>query len=81
MICVDSSLHKQFVLQANTFYYTTRKIFKFFFSNLGNSLTPGYDRAKMPSAVLKPLNQEAMEMLEYPFLTLTKVFALCFLSQ
>lgn len=41
--------------------------------NLGNSLTPGYDRnAKMPSAVLKPLNQEAMEMLEYPFLTLIK---------
>lgn len=26
----------------------------------------------MPSAVLKPFNQEAMEMLEYPFLTLTK---------
>ena len=26
----------------------------------------------MPSAVLKPLNQESMDMLEYPFLTLTK---------
>lgn len=41
--------------------------------NLGNSLTPGYDRnIRMPSAVLKPLNQENMDMLEYPFLTLTK---------
>lgn len=41
--------------------------------NLGNSLTPGYDRnVRMPSAVLKPLNQENMDMLEYPFLTLTK---------
>lgn len=40
---------------------------------LGNSLTPGYDRnARMPSAVLKPLNQESMDMLEYPFLTLSK---------
>lgn len=40
---------------------------------LGNSLTPGYDRtAKMPSAVLKPLNQESMDLMEYPFLTLTK---------
>lgn len=40
---------------------------------LGNSLTPGYDRnARVPSAVLKPLNQETMDMLEYPFLTLTK---------
>ncbi|KAL7046610.1 hypothetical protein ACKWTF_002655 [Chironomus riparius] len=41
----------------------------------GNSLTPGFDRnaVKMPSsAVLKPLNQENMDMLEYPFLTLTK---------
>lgn len=26
----------------------------------------------MPSAVLKPLNQENMDMMEYPFLTLTK---------
>lgn len=41
--------------------------------NLGNSLTPGYDRnVRMPSAVLKPLNQESMDMLEYPFLTLAK---------
>lgn len=38
-------------------------------------MTPGFDRnaVKMPSsAVLKPLNQENMDMLEYPFLTLTK---------
>lgn len=40
---------------------------------VGNSLTPGYDRnTRVPSAVLKPLNQETMDMLEYPFLTLTK---------
>lgn len=40
----------------------------------GNSLTPGYDprSARMPSSVLKPLNQESMDMLEYPFLTLSK---------
>ncbi|CRK86205.1 CLUMA_CG000139, isoform B [Clunio marinus] len=39
----------------------------------GNSLTPQYDRiSKMPSAVLKPMNQENMDMLEYPFMTLTK---------
>ena len=38
----------------------------------GNSLTPGYDRSnsRMPSAVLKPLNQENLDMLEYPFLNL-----------
>jgi hypothetical protein len=36
-------------------------------------LTPGYDRnVRMPSAVLKPLNQENMDMMEYPFLTLIK---------
>lgn len=48
--------------------------FSRFSSELGNSLTPGYDRnARMPpSAVLKPLNQESMDMLEYPFLTLMK---------
>lgn len=40
----------------------------------GNSLTPAFDRSavKMPSAVLKPLNQDSVDMLEYPFLTLTK---------
>lgn len=42
------------------------------FTILGNSLTPGYQAPKIPSAVLKPLNQETMEMLEYPFLTLLK---------
>jgi hypothetical protein len=47
------------------------------FLRLGNSLTPGFDRErsaaiKMPSAVLKPLNQDSIDMLEYPFLTLTK---------
>lgn len=44
------------------------------FLSVGNSLTPGFDRnvRPMPSAVLKPLNQESMDMLEYPFLTLTK---------
>lgn len=35
-------------------------------------MTPFNDRiVKMPTAVLKPLNQENLEMLEYPFLTLT----------
>jgi hypothetical protein len=53
-------------------------IFLFFCAILiltGNSLTPGYDRnaTRMPSAVLKPLNhQENGDMLEYPFLTMSK---------
>lgn len=52
------------------FYLSTFSLRTF----LGNSLTPGFDRntIKMPSAVLKPLNQESVDMLEYPFLTLTK---------
>lgn len=40
---------------------------------IGNSLTPAVnDRNKISTAVLKPLNQENMDMLEYPFLTLSK---------
>lgn len=52
----------------------SRLNFSFIHVCAGNSLTPGFDRNVRPmsSAVLKPLNQESMDMLEYPFLTLSK---------
>lgn len=67
---VVNYIYRNFISQ---FYKTYNLVLYSLEFNSGNSLTPGYDRnAKMPSAVLKPLNQEAMEMLEYPFLTLIK---------
>lgn len=65
---------KEFLFFSFFFFFFCRN--NLFRIHVGNSLTPGFDRTaatiKMPSAVLKPLNQESIDMLEYPFLTLTK---------